>query len=223
MNVLIMDSNNEVYTEILTRLQEKGAKGWQFTQATDVQDGLRICREGCDFLFLSNDLPAGSPTELLPEFLAAAPELPVIIYGHQVSLAEKIAAFKLGADDYVAAPFDVLELLARAQVVMRRINRSCPLTFGDLSLDRQTFELVCGEERVYLSIKEFQVLELLLENGGRPVKREQFLERIWGDVQQAEYNSVEVYISFVRKKLAQLDSGAWIKTHRGYGYSLLAA
>ncbi len=115
---------------------------------------------------------------------------------------DKIHGLDCGADDYLTKPFSTGELLARIRALTRRkgeVEVDC-LHFGELQLNRQTYDLIQGDSRMKLSLKEYQIMEMLLSNPGQILPKERFIEKIWGYESDVEYNNIEVYISFLRKK-----------------------
>ena len=219
VKLLIIDADNRVESALA---MVAGNRNWEIERAVCAREGLGRLDSDCDFVIINDLLPDSSGLEVLSELRQKDELLPVVMYSGQCPAEQRIEAFAQGVDDYLQKPFAVEELAARIEAINRRAARGKQqeLSFGDLILDRHSFELICGDEKTYLSMKEYQVLELLLESGGQAVKREKFLQQIWGQESQAEYNSVEVYISFVRKKIAQLHSAVSIKTLRGYGHGL---
>ena len=137
-------------------------------------------------------------------------------------ISDKIIGLNLGADDYISKPFDTNELLARIRALLRRkaTFTGDVLSYGDILLDRDSFKLVKGQKSIALGKKEFQILEMLILNEGKSIDKEKFIEKIWGYDTDAEYNTIEVYVSFLRKKLIAVGSNTEIKSLRGIGYTL---
>ena len=139
-------------------------------------------------------------------------------------LDNKVTGLDSGADDYLTKPFQTRELLARLRALGRRNINSTDgtLTYGDISLDMNTFTLSCttNGQTVRLSEKEYRILEYLIANQGQIFTREQLAVKIWGYESDAEYNNAEVYMSFVRKKLNFVEAKTEIKAVRGIDYEL---
>ena len=150
-------------------------------------------------------------------------QVPVLLLTAKDEIQDKVKGLDCGADDYMIKPFSTDELLARIRALTRRKGdvREDSVTFGDLILNKSNCELQkVGGESIKLSLKEFQIIDLLFENPKQIIKKERIIEKIWGGDSDAEYNNVEVYISFIRKKLEQLKVNTQIRTARGIGYSL---
>ena len=131
-------------------------------------------------------------------------------------------AARFGDGDGLVEPFSTGELLARIRALTRRkgeVEVDC-LHFAELQLNRQTYDLIQGENRMKLSLKEYQIMEMLLSNPEQIIPKERFIEKIWGYESDVEYNNIEVYISFLRKKLTAIHSTVQIRTARGIGYFL---
>ena len=149
---------------------------------------------------------------------------PILMLTAKSELDDKVTGLDSGADDYLTKPFMTKELLARLRALCRRnINsKDGSLTFGDLSLDTSTATLTCtaNGQSVRLAEKEMRIMEYMIANQGQIMTREMLALKIWGYESEAEYNNVEVYMSFTRKKLSFIGSSAVIKAVRGIGYEL---
>lgn len=178
-----------------------------------------------DLILLDIMLPLADGLTVLSELRKAKVSTPVLLLTAKAEIADKIAGLDAGADDYLTKPFAAGELLARVRAMTRRKSEFVGdvLRHRDTTLDRSTHLLACGGKSVKLGLKEFQVMEMLMENTGKIVARDRFIEKIWGYDSDAEYNAIEVYISFLRKKLQAIASAARIKAARGVGYTLSEA
>ena len=148
--------------------------------------------------------------------------LPVLLLTAKSEIDDKVEGLDSGANDYLTKPFAAKELLARIRAMTRTATAqpSSTLQFGNLTLDRATFELKSPSGSFRLANKEFQMLETLMANPKTLVSTERFMEKIWGYDAEAEINVVWVYISYLRKKLAALNANVQIKATRNAGYSL---
>lgn len=175
-----------------------------------------------DGMILDVMMPSIDGITVLKKLRSAGISTPVLILTAKSELEEKVEGLDAGADDYLSKPFHMSELLARIRAMTRRKTDFAPgvLTFGNISLDRAAYNLVCGENTLRLGNKEFQMMEMLLSSPGRLISTEQFMEKIWGFDSEAEINVVWVYISYLRKKLSQIGSNVQIKASRGVGYTL---
>ena len=189
----------------------------------DGQDALDYgMDENYDGIILDLMMPKKNGLEVLEALRKAGVDTPVLILTAKAETEDKILGLDKGADDYLTKPFSTGELLARIRAMTRRKTEFTPnlLTLGNLSLNRETFELSTEHASLRLGNKEFQMIELLMDNPGRLISTEQFMERIWGYETEAEINVVWVYISYIRKKLTTLQANVEIKATRGVGYTL---
>ena len=179
-----------------------------------------------DVIVLDLMLPSKSGFDVLKELREGGIITPVIVLTAKTSLKDKVNAFELGADDYLTKPFQATELLLRIKAISRRKGEieDTSIVYGDLSLDTENCLLTCKTtgKSIQISAKEYQMMEYMMKRGGKKITKEDFLDKIWGVTSDAEYNSVEVYISFLRKKLRFLGTEASIKAIRGVGYKLAA-
>lgn len=177
-----------------------------------------------DVIVLDIMMPGMNGIEVLRKIRAEGMDTPVLMFTAKDEISDKVKGLDSGADDYLTKPFATEELLARVRALGRRssaaIVNSDVITCGDLSLDTAAYELSCGRNSLKLGLKEFSIMELLMKNSGRVLSKETLITKIWGYDSDAEYNNVEVYISFLRKKLDFIKSNAAIKTVRGVGYTL---
>lgn len=177
-----------------------------------------------DIIILDVMLPGKSGYEIAKQARISGIKTPILMLTAKGELDDKVTGLDSGADDYLTKPFMTRELLARLRALGRRnINTTDgSLSAGDLSLDTNTCNLHCKttNQHVRLSEKEFRIMEYLIANQGQIISREQLALKIWGYENESEYNNVEVYLSFTRKKLSFIGSGVEIKAVRGLGYEL---
>ena len=177
-----------------------------------------------DLVVLDVMLPGMNGFQMVQRLRAANVAVPVLMLTAKSSLDDRVHGLDCGADYYLTKPFEPEELLACVRTLLRRgggqLQEDTALTWGDLSLERATFTLGCGGREVRLSRREYDLMELLMRNGSQVVTKEQLLVKVWGYDSQAEDNNVEVYISFLRRKLTHLHSQVKIKTLRMLGYCL---
>ena len=176
-----------------------------------------------DLILLDVMLPKKSGFEILRYLRQEKIKTPIIMLTAKSEIDDKLNGLENGADDYITKPFSMRELMARIKAVLKRTNNiedaNC-LEFGDIKLDLKTAKLKCNDNEIQISGKELELLEQLLLNKNQILSRENLLERIWGYESDAEYNNVEVYITFIRRKLKLIDSNVNIKAVRGIGYKL---
>ena len=180
--------------------------------------------EGQDYdgVILDIMMPKKNGIEVLKTIRSHKNQVPVLLLTAKTQVDDRVEGLDAGADDYLGKPFAMKELLARVRAMTRRqANLSDNvLEVGNTSLNRTTFELSVGEEKVRLANKDFQMLEMLMVNPGQIISTERFMEKIWGYDSDTEIGVVWVYVSNVRKKLAALGADVEIKAVRNQGYSL---
>ncbi len=176
--------------------------------------------EKYDGILLDVMMPRADGFEVLRVLREKGVKTPILMLTARGEREDKIQGLDCGADDYVTKPFDMAELLARIRALTRRSGEYTPsvLRFGDLELNKSTFELSGPKGRIRLAGKEFQMMEMLLSVPGRVIGTERFMERIWGYDCESEINVVWVCVSSLRKKLAGLESSVCIRASRGVGY-----
>lgn len=189
----------------------------------DGLDGLYAAETGVyDIIILDVMLPRMNGFDIAQSLRTKGVLPPILMLTAKNDINDKVMGLDCGADDYLTKPFMTKELLARLRALTRRNAGALDglLTFGDIALCRDTLTLTCGENSVRLSEKEFRIMEYLIANQGQILTREQLAVKIWGYDSDAEYNNVEVYMSFARKKISFVGSKVEIKAVRGIGYEL---
>lgn len=220
MRILIVEDEVRL-AETLRQLMED--QRYQVDTVYDGADGVDYGLAGqYDLIILDVMLPKVGGFQVAQRLRAAHVSTPILMLTARDEVSDKISGLDCGADDYMTKPFDTGELMARVRALTRRQGEvlSDVLTVGDLSLDCTSRLLSAGERSVRLGFKEFEVLRLLMVNNGNVVTKETLISKIWGLDSEAEDNNVEVYISFLRKKLAFLNSQVAISTVRKVGYFL---
>lgn len=183
----------------------------------------RIENEYFDVVLLDIMLPGLDGFSILEKVRAKGIETPIIITSAKSSVADKVKALDLGADDYLTKPFDFLEAYARIKTNVRRANNiqvEAQNMLGELIYDRNTLTLSNAKTSIKLTLTEYNLFEYLVTSMGMPISKEQIIDRIWGIDEDVSENQVEVYISYLRKKLKLLDANIAIKTQRQVGYFL---
>ena len=183
-------------------------------------DGLDNALTGVyNCIILDIMLPGMSGIDVLRNLRKEKINTPVLLLTARSEVEDKINGLDCGADDYLTKPFVTGELLARVRALTRRKGELVDENNG-LELAKNTCSVVWQGNDVKLSLKEYQIMELLISNPHRILPKERIIEKIWGYESDVEYNNIEVYISFLRKKLTAISAPVQIKTARGIGYSL---
>lgn len=176
-----------------------------------------------DVIILDIMLPKMNGLDVLKNLRINKISTPILLLTAKDEVSDKVKGLDSGADDYLTKPFATEELLARIRSMYRRKEKIIvenTLSYDDIVLNLSTYELQCNNNSVKLGLKEYSIMEFLLKNRGIVISKENLIEKIWGYESDAEYNNVEVYISFLRKKLIHIKSKVSIKTVRGVGYRL---
>ena len=220
MKILLVDDERALVQALEQILKQNK---YSVDTAFNGEDGLDMALSGIyDLIILDVMMPKLDGFSVLKEIRANKFDCPVLMLTAKSETQDKIQGLNLGADDYLSKPFDTNELLARIKALLRRKEKFTGdiLSYGDLTLNRNTFEISVNERKISLGKKEFQILEMLILNQGKSIDKDRFIEKIWGYDTDAEYNTIEVYVSFLRKKLASVKSKTEIKSIRGVGYTI---
>lgn len=174
-----------------------------------------------DVLILDIMMPIMDGITCLNKLRERGNQIPVLILSAKSEIDDKVLGLDSGANYYLTKPFDTKELLATIRTITRSYEaKDNRLSFGNIILDRATFELSSNTGSFKLANKEFQMLEMLMSNPRCLISVERFMEKIWGFDSDSEVNVVWVYVSYLRKKLAALDANVIIRASRNAGYSL---
>jgi two-component system, OmpR family, alkaline phosphatase synthesis response regulator PhoP len=203
-----------------------GFEGYRVLQAQDGETGLRkACDERPDLVILDLTLPAMSGWEVLQAMREAELQMPVIILSARGREEDKVRGLRLGADDYVAKPFGLQELLARVEAALRRASREraqsdeLELSFGDIRIFPAQREVSRGGSPVHLTARELDLLLLLVRNPGRAFEREHLLRKVWGFNYEGTERTVDNFIRKLRAKLeADPSAPHHLVTVHGIGY-----
>ncbi len=191
---------------------------------TDGEEGEDEALTGVyDLILLDIMLPNKDGFKILESLQREKIETPVIILTAKSEIYDKLNGLENGADDYITKPFHIKELVARIKIVLKRktdVKDLNIIQYEDITLNSRNGKISCQNNEITINGKELELLEILMINKNQAVSREILADKIWGYNSEAEYNNVEVYVSFLRKKLRLLKSKVEIKTVRGIGYIL---
>lgn len=221
MRILIIEDEVRLASTLQDLLE---LNGYTADLCHDGEAGLDNALSGIyDIILLDVMLPKLDGFSLLRQLRAAGNHTPVLMLTARSEVSDRVQGLDCGADYYLTKPFEPRELLACIRALTRRqpdLRNPDLLEYGDLKLDKNAFSLLCGDRSVRLSRKEFNLMELLVLNRDLILTKETILLKLWGYESDAEDNHVEVYISFLRKKLNHIHSRVKIKTIRLVGYCL---
>lgn len=220
MRLLLAEDEQELSRALVAMLKHAH---YSVDAVYDGEEALQYAlSENYDGIILDIMMPKRDGISVLKEIRAQEIYTPILMLTAKSEIEDRILGLDQGADDYLTKPFAMGELLARLRAMTRRKTEFSAniLQVGNITLNRENYEVSNGNASFRLANKEFQVLEMLMGNPGRIIGTEQMLERIWGYDTEAEINVIWVYISYLRKKLAALGAGFEIKAARGKGYIL---
>ena len=219
MKILIVEDEKLLADTLKAQLERKG---FQVETVYDGATGAEYAELGIyDLLILDVMMPGLNGYQLARRVRAKRCSTPILMLTARSSLEDRIEGLNAGADYYLTKPFDTRELLACINALLRRQGGQVDeLAYGNTSLDLASGTLCCGEKRVRLSAREFDVMRLLLQARQQNLSKEVILARVWGYESEAVDNHVEVYVGFLRKKLKAIDSNIRVVAIRRLGYHL---
>ena len=215
--ILIIEDEANIADFIKMELEYEGYKA---EVANDGKEGLiKSLENDYNLIILDLMLPTLNGLEVCRR-LKREKNTPVIMLSAKDSIMDKVSGLQIGADDYIAKPFAIEELLARIQVVFRReeSTKSSEVRFKDIKIDLNSRIVVKGNESLLLTTKEFELLMMFINNKNTALNRDTILSKVWGYDYDAGTNIVDVYVSYLRNKLNKEDKELYIQTVRGIGY-----
>ena len=222
-NILVVEDDRNI-SDLIRMYLEK--EGFEVRSAYDGGKAVEeFDKQAPDMVLLDIMLPGMDGIEILKALRGnpTTARIPVIIASARGTEYDKVVGLDLGADDYLAKPFGMMEMVSRIRAVLRRVAPAVApglLQMGNLRMDSASHTVYAGDTRVELTLKEFELLKLFLEHPGRVFTRDQLLERIWSTDYVGETRTVDVHIGTLRTKLGQC--GEYIRTVRGVGYRMEA-
>ena len=219
--IYCVEDDNSIRELVVYTLNSTGFKGVGFSNADEFWEGMKeklpeliildIMLPGEDGISILKKLKSSPVTESIPVMMATAKD----------SEYDKVTGLDLGADDYLAKPFGMMEMISRVKAVLRRTkpkNKDSVLSIGDIKIDKLRHKVTIGEREIVLTLKEYDLLLLLAENPERVFTREQLLANVWQSDAFVETRTVDVHIGTLRTKLGEY--GDMIQTVRGVGYRM---
>ena len=219
MKILVIEDDKGITEYLIPELKHEG---FETVTANTGRQGIEMFQnEKPDLILLDVMLPELNGIEVLRRIREVS-NVPIILETARGETIDKINGLNAGADDYIAKPFEIEELIARINAILRRVNTQdktdVVLRCRDLEMNTQSMNVKIGDKQLYLSKTEYFLLKLFLENVGKVISRDEILDAIWGKEHFIDENIVDVYIGYLRSKIADVDKSEYIKTVRGIGY-----
>lgn len=227
-SILIVEDENDVNRLLATILSEYETK----SAFSGTEAAMWLAQKKFDLVLLDLMLPGMTGEEVIADMRRQGIKTPVIVISAKQDVADRVNVLRLGADDFIMKPFEIDEVIARVEAVLRRCvlkeaqddkksGESRVLTFKNLTLNHDTRQVVVNDNEVTLTVKEFDILELLLRYPKKVFTRENLFIAIWGEDYLGEDNTVNVHISNLRQKLSKADKDTeYIKTVWGIGFKM---
>ena len=215
--ILMVEDESSIYEFVKLELEYEG---YQVCVKEDGREGLQeALYNDYDLVILDVMLPSINGFEICRR-LKKEKNTPVIMLSAKDSVTDKVNGLQIGADDYIPKPFAIEELLARIEVVFRRQNSFSEsiVKFKDLVINKHSRVVIQGDNEISLTNKEYELLQILLDNKDKVVTRDEMLDKIWGYEYEPETNVIDVYVRYLRAKLNPKDKEKYIQTVRSVGY-----
>jgi DNA-binding response OmpR family regulator len=222
MNILIVEDEKALANEIASFLRKENFLCEVALTGVDASEKISV--NLYDFILLDLGLPDYDGFDLLREARKAGNKSGIVVVTARGAVEDKVKGLNLGADDYLAKPFALIELLSRVQAVARRkfqLNEQA-LNLGDFQLQIQSRKIFYGEKEIEVTKKEYELLQYLAFNRNKVLTRQQLYEHIWGNILDDRYDSnfIDVHVKNIRRKLSEYAPAIWLETVRGIGYRI---
>lgn len=220
MRLLIAEDDNDIRRALAALLQKNN---YTVEEAENGLDAYTFASRGqYDGIILDIMMPGIDGLEVLGKLRAEKNNVPILLLTAKSEVEDRVKGLDAGADDYLPKPFSVSELLARVRAMLRRREQyqTEEFSYGDLILNSASFELNCNGQKLPLSSREYQIMELLMRTPTAIVTSDTLMEQVWRWDSDVSVNNIWVYISNLRKKLQQLGTSVFIRAVRGVGYCL---
>ena len=217
---ILLAEDEEALSKVIVKILDKN--NYSVDAVYDGETALDYLMSGCyDAAVLDIMMPKMDGITVLKRIRSKGNQIPILMLTARSEIEDRVLGLDSGANDYLPKPFDMRELLARIRSITRsKTETDTRLSFGNITLDRATYELSSPTGSFRLANKEYQMMEYLMVNPHRILSTEMFMEKIWDYDSEAEVNVVWVYISYLRKKLSALHGDIQIRSLRNAGYSL---
>ncbi|MCR8635077.1 response regulator transcription factor [Paenibacillus radicis (ex Xue et al. 2023)] len=218
--ILVVDDDNHIRELIKMYLLQEGFEVLEATHGKEALDIMEASK--ADMVVLDIMMPEMDGWDLCAELRKYYSDLPLLMVTAKGETGQKVKGFQLGTDDYLVKPFDPIELVVRVKALLKRyrIEASQIVQCGAVQLNRKQFEVISGDERMTLPLKEFELLFKLASHPGHIFTRNQLIEQIWGMDYGGDDRTVDVHIKRLRERFPEETSGFTIITIRGLGYKL---
>lgn len=216
--IFVVDDDNEIREALTFLFQEQG---FGVKTADNGAGAITLLQKWTpDLVVLDLKLPKIDGEDVCRQIKKKHPSLPVVMLTAKGNPDDVVKGFDFGADDYIAKPFDSGVLLARVKARLKETSQNSVIQIADLSLNKETVEVMRGTKKIQLTPQEFQLLEYLMVNANKVVSRDMILNHIWSNSLDVETRVVDVYIGYLRKKIDGGQDKKLIQSVRGFGYSL---
>ncbi len=219
MKILVVEDDDPLREAIVSLLTEEN---YIIDEAATGDEGLYLAEQGIyDLLVLDIMLPEISGLDIVKQVRTAGDAVPILLLTARDSVADKVNGLETGADDYLVKPFAIQELLARIKALLRRggaVANDGKISYGGVMVDSKVRDGFVDSQALGLTTKEYDLLEFLVLNKEQILTREQIFDRVWGFESETTINVVDLYIHYLRKKLAQSSHDSLLRTVRGAGF-----